>query len=151
MKRKIAIFVLIAVLAVLICVFAACNDDDGTLTGGSDNDWQVGATNPLRAAMSEIEGQFSAGAIAYCVTVAADWTYVEIDTNPNDYDDYFNETYLQIIEKFNDALDFPDYIYREMITTSASMGSVTETIGDIEVSWDYHPDKGLSALYKYKP
>lgn len=154
MKRKMTIFLLVAILAVSVCVMAACNDDKGILTGGDENKGddigQVQEKNPLESAVEEIKQQFSSISIDSCMNIADDWTYVEIDTNPYNVDDYYNATYNKIVTAFNEALDLPDYIENEMEHTNALMGVRTETVGDIEVSWSYHPNNGLNAIYKYK-
>ena len=135
MKRKMTLLLLVAILAVSVCVMAACNDDKG---------------NPFESAVEEIKQQFESRFIDYCVNIADDWSYVEIDTNPDDYDDFSPMYFNSIVLAFNKALHLPVYIEREMKETNAAMGVCTETVGDIEVSWSYHPDRGMEVIYKYK-
>lgn len=47
------------------------------------------------------------------------------------------------------ALGLPDSLGEEMASTNALMGRQTETYDDYEVSWSYHPDNGLDAIFKY--
>ena len=90
----------------------------------------------------------------YCdeewASVGKDNSYLSIDTNPNDYDDFYIYAADSAIVKINAALNLPDSLYEEMGKTSASMGKQTETFSDIGVivRWTYHPDKGLEVTYK---
>ncbi len=52
------------------------------------------------------------------------------------------------IMKIIKALELPNSLYSEMVSTNALMGRQTETFGDIQVSWSYHPDNGLDAIFK---
>lgn len=47
------------------------------------------------------------------------------------------------------TLDLPDSLYDEMCATNALMGRQTESFENYEVSWSYHPDNGLDAIFKY--
>lgn len=90
--------------------------------------------------------------------VGSDGTYLEIDSNPNDYDsDYYylfssdSKAANAAIEKIHAALGIPDSVYRDMNNTTWSMGKQSETFDDIgiKIEWTYHPDKGLEVTYKY--
>lgn len=134
MKRTGVILVLAIVVAVCVGMFTACDNNESV------------ESNPLQTAYNAIR-DFS-GRYA-CVEHASDWSYVYIDTNPYNEDDYFNSSYLYLVEKFNDALDLPDSIYNDMLHTSASDGLQTVSLGKITVKWKYHPDKGLEVSYNY--
>ena len=90
----------------------------------------------------------------YCVakwaSVGSDNSYLSIDDNPYDYDDYYIDAADAAIEKINRALGLPDSLYEEMLQTTWSMGKQNETYTSIgvTVSWTYHPDKGLEVTYK---
>lgn len=47
------------------------------------------------------------------------------------------------------TLGLPDSLYDEMCATNALMGRQTESFENYEVSWSYHPDNGLDAIFKY--
>lgn len=84
----------------------------------------------------------------YC-KLGFDGSYIEIDTNPYDIDDYTSASALQIVKKANDALGLPSSIWTKMLSTNSLDGRQTETCGDITVSWKYHPDNGLEVIYEY--
>lgn len=81
------------------------------------------------------------------VTIGADDSYCEIDTNPFDIDDYSSSTILSYIEQMNKKLELPDYLYNDMLHTSYSQGKQEETFNKIKVKYYYHPDKGLNVSY----
>ena len=81
-------------------------------------------------------------------TVGADGSYLSIDTNPYDIDDYTVSGSIQAIVFVNTALGLPDYVLDDMSSTTALMGRQTATFDDVTVSWSYHPDKGLEVIYK---
>lgn len=61
--------------------------------------------------------------------------------------DYISEMdIIMIISK----LELPDSLFDEMCATNALMGRQTEEYGYYEVSWSFHPDNGLDAIFKYK-
>lgn len=88
----------------------------------------------------------------YCsstyATVGSDGSYLSIDTNPYDLDDYIVSGSLQAIIDVNSALGLPDYVLNDMGSTTALMGRQTATFDDVTVSWSFHPDKGLEVTYK---
>lgn len=83
----------------------------------------------------------------YCI-LADDGSYLSIDTNPLDFDDYSNLTAWDMIKKANAALDLPDSVLEKMQHTTALQGRQTATHNGVTVSWTYHPDKGLSVMYE---
>lgn len=133
MKQRKKVFVLAAVMLILTSVLVACDDDKVEY-------------NPLQSAYNVIRNY---SGIYSCVEHAEDWSYVYIDTNPYDQDDYYNSSYLSLVKKFNEALDLPDSVYKDMLRTSAIDGLQTVTIGSITVKWKYHPDNGLEVSYNY--
>ncbi len=92
----------------------------------------------------------------YCnsswATLASDGSYLNIDTNPNDKDDYFStDAYLALIDVV-EALGIPEYLLDEMDNTNALMGSQSEEFDDLGISvrWSYHPNNGLEVTFKAK-
>ena len=91
----------------------------------------------------------------YCLSswasVGSDNSYLSIDSNPYDYDDYSISAAFTAVEKINKALGLPDSLWEEMLQTTWSMGKQSETYQNIgiTVSWTYHPDKGLELTYKF--
>jgi hypothetical protein len=47
------------------------------------------------------------------------------------------------------GLGLPDSLYNEMCYTNSLMGRQSETFDYYEVSWSYHPDNGLDAIFKF--
>lgn len=90
----------------------------------------------------------------YCVakwaSVGSDNSYLSIDDNPYDSDDYYIDAADAAIEKINRALGLPDSLYEEMLQTTWSMGKQSETYENVgvTVTWTYHPNKGLEVTYK---
>ena len=90
----------------------------------------------------------------YCVekwaNVGRDNSYLSIDVNPDDEEDYYIDAAYAAIININRALGLPYSLYEEMRQTTWSMGKQNETYTDvgITVSWTYHPDKGLEVTYK---
>lgn len=90
----------------------------------------------------------------YCspdwASVADDGSYLNIDTNPYDIDDYYSTSADQAIISINKKLKFPDYVYDDMCHTTYNDGLRTAESGKVTVSWRYHPDKGLEVKYYKK-
>jgi len=88
--------------------------------------------------------------------VGKDGSYISIDTNPDDIDDkkYGSTLYLkeatESIEEILKILGFSDYVYKNMMKTSYADRKQTETAGDVTVTWEYHPDKGLEVMFMKK-
>ncbi len=81
-------------------------------------------------------------------TLASDGSYIEIDTNVYDLDDYSRMSTLTKIEDLNEALGLPDSVYQKMLSTRALDGRQTHYADGFTVSWTYHPDDGLEVLYE---
>ena len=80
--------------------------------------------------------------------IASDGSWMEIDTNPYDVDDYFNSTALSKIKYINSDLGFSSSVYQEILETRALDGRQTESNDKYTVTWTYHPDDGLEVMYK---
>lgn len=86
-------------------------------------------------------------------TVGADGSYLRVDTNPDDVDDYFGlDTILanSAIQSINQDLGLPESLYEDMGHTNSLMGKQSETFEKqgIIVTWSYHPNNGLEVQYK---
>ena len=81
-------------------------------------------------------------------TVAADGSYLEIDTDPDDtgYSTCESDA-ISAILCVNAELGIPDSVAKKMSNTRAIDGMQSEVVGDIEVTWSYHPDNGLEVVY----
>ena len=142
MKKKIMTVILLIVAAALVCVLAGC-DNDGRSSGS------VASANAIEKAYNKLAGNYDSSAMRAAVDIGDDKSYVSIDSNPYDIDDYYNATYVSMIESFNEYLNLPDYVYEEMLHTSSADGVRSETVGKITVVWKYHPHTGMEATYQY--
>ncbi len=137
-KRKIFIVatILIIVLSLLLC---ACDDNSNNNSNHGNS-----KSNPLNTAYDTLYKEFGWNS---CYTLGSDKSYLQVDTNPYDIDDYYNATYLEILKSAITALKLPDYIYQRMLKTTAMQGRQEVTANGITVSWTYHPNKGLEAMF----
>lgn len=78
-------------------------------------------------------------------TLSSDKKSITVDAS--DQYDYSSNADIVIIIS---ALGLPDSLFDEMCATNALMGRQTETYGYYEVSWSFHPDNGLDAIFKFK-
>ena len=83
-------------------------------------------------------------------TIASDGSYMKIDTNPYNIDDYTDTTAYYKIKTINSDLGFSSALFEEMGQTRALDGRQSDSNDKYEVSWSYHPDNGLEVMYKVK-
>ena len=86
-------------------------------------------------------------------TVGADGSYLRVDTNPDDIDDYVGLDVIlahSAIQSINQDLGLPESLYEDMTHTNSLMGKQSETFEKqgLIVTWSYHPDNGLEVQYK---
>lgn len=90
----------------------------------------------------------------YCkstfATLARDESFLSIDTNPKDIEDYTDEDALAAILAVNLSLDLPDSVIVKMSSTRAIDGIQSAEYDGVEVSWSYHPNNGLEVIYEVK-
>jgi hypothetical protein len=90
----------------------------------------------------------------YCTstyaTVGVDGSYLTIDTNPDDEDDYIDYDAYQAIISVNEELGLPDSVLNSMGQTRALDGVQSYSTDELDISWTYHPDKGLCVNYSLK-
>lgn len=85
-------------------------------------------------------------------TLSEDETTLTLDTNPFDFDDddggsFVTFAYFTVVERINKDLQLPESLNAKMKRTRAIDGEQTETYGVLEISWTYHPDRGLDVVY----
>ena len=83
-----------------------------------------------------------------CFSISPDHSYIEVQTNPNKIENYYNPKYWEILHAINTEFGIPDYIFQLMNNTSALQGRQTEVVNGYIVSWTYYPDHGLIATYR---
>lgn len=86
-------------------------------------------------------------AYQYCIgdgaTLSADGLSLTID-GADQYDILSRFDVESVIQ----TLGLPDSLKTKMEITNSLMGRETETYGNIKVSWTYHPDNGLDAVFE---
>ena len=92
----------------------------------------------------------TAGCDYYYCGLATDGSYLEIDTNPLDLDDYSSSSAFDLIKAVNKELNFGESLTTKMLKTRALDGTLTDENENIKVSWTYHPDSGLEVTYELK-
>lgn len=117
-----------------------------------DSAWKIEETKKLKeektasdakkARLDKFKYAFSQS-LSKRTTLSSDGRSIVVDSISK----YDTEGIIDIM-KIIDALELPDSLYSEMVSTNALMGRQTETFGDIQVSWSYHPDNGLDAIFK---
>ena len=88
--------------------------------------------------------------IKYGWSVGSDGSYLSADDNVYDLDDYSNENIWASIKQMNKTLGLPASLTEDMGQTTWSMGRQNQKFSNlgIEVTWTYHPDKGMEVTYK---
>lgn len=88
--------------------------------------------------------------VKYGWSVGSDGSYLSADTNVYNLDDYSNSSIWASIKEMNKKLGLPASLAEDMSQTTWSMGRQTQKFSSIgiEVTWTYHPDKGMEVTYK---
>lgn len=132
-------------------------DEKGLLVGKKEGTCEItvktknGKTAVCKITVEPSGPDLQAIYLQYCdpsyASVAADGSYLSIDTDPDSaYLDYEEEALLAIFA-VNEELGIPDSVIEKMGSTRALDGVQTQICGDIEVRWSYHPDNGLEVIY----
>lgn len=77
-----------------------------------------------------------------------DWSFITVDTNPDDEDEYYNPASVNMVRNLNQAMEFPSSIMERMSRTTYNQGIQTYEGKKFEASWTYHPNKGLCVTYE---
>ena len=83
-------------------------------------------------------------------TLSGDGLSLSLDANPSNKDVYSVFAALFAIEKVNKALGIPESVYTQMGSNTAMQDVQTYEMGNLTVSWFYHPDNGMEVLYSIK-
>ena len=126
-KKKKKLLIIIGVVVFLIFALSMCS-------GGSSDE-------------SEFEEIYYSYLSSEYAEVASDGSYLSIDTNPNDIDDYTVDGAIEGLIITLDELGIPESVLQKMGETSSLDGRLTEEHNGIEISWKYHPDNGLEVLF----
>lgn len=136
MKKTICALLLTCALTVCL---ASCDDDSDSYSGSG--------YDPITLASVFYDNDCEFPYATF------DGSYIEIDTNPYDYDSdsssatkYSSEA-LSKIKAINSDLGFPSYVYQDMMSTRALDGRQSYEGTRFSASWRYHPDSGLEVMY----
>lgn len=137
-------------------------DANGTVTGVKTGTCTITASVDGKTAVASVTvntkgPDFKVIYDELCVSTWADLgsdnSYLHVDTNPYNEDggDWnYMFTVTEVIKDINKRLGMPESVYNDMMQTTWSMGKQKETFSELgfEVTWTYHPDKGLEVTYK---
>ena len=123
-------------------------DGNCVITARTANGKEDRCTVTVERAMPDFGALFNEYCYSPMATVAADGSYLEIDTDPDDtgYSTCESDA-INAILCVNAELGIPDSVAKKMSNTRAIDGMQSEVVGDIEVTWSYHPDNGLEVVY----
>lgn len=88
--------------------------------------------------------------VKYGWEVGSDGSFLSADDNVYNLDDYSNNNIWESIKKMNETLGLPASLTEDMGQTTWSMGRQNQKFPSqgLEVTWTYHPDKGMEVTYK---
>lgn len=106
-----------------------------------------GGEPPLQAAYDECHkvGEVD-GAPVDMVSLASDQKSLTIDSGGGG--EISASIGMLTAQCFLNELEAPSGVSSKMESTSAMMGRQEEEWGDLSVSWSYHPDNGLNAVFE---
>lgn len=126
------------------------NEGECTITVSTKNgisDMCVVTVLPAKPNLVELYNRFCSSKYA---DFASDGSFLSIDTNPKDWDDYFDSEAYEAIVNVNKELGIPESVLNRMDSTRALDGVQSWSNDDLEITWSYHPDKGLVVNYSLK-
>lgn len=133
-------------------------DSTGSITAVSVGQTTISISNrdgfiaTCSVTVTKAKPNFNAVYKEYCdstwAIVSEDGSYLKIDTNPNNIDDYFDYDAYQAVSLVNDALGLPESLLEKMGSTRALDGTQVQRYENITVTWTYHPDNGLEVIYE---
>lgn len=134
--------------------------NDGTISGINEGDCTVtvktknGKTDICAVVVTPAGPDLQAIYNEYCTSsfasIASDGSYLFVDTNPKDKDDYTDyEAYLAIVA-INKALELPESVWKKMGQTRSIDGMQSYSTSELDIDWTYHPNNGLEVNYTIK-
>lgn len=125
----------------------AINEGDCTITITTKNGKTDTCSITVTKAGPDLQAIYNENCDSTYSSVASDGSYLTIDTNPDNKDDYTDAEAILAIYAVNEALELPESVINKMGATRALDGMQSYESDDIEVTWTYHPDKGLEVQY----
>lgn len=133
---------------------------DGTVTGVNEGDCTITVTTKngksdlcevtVVSAGPDLQGIYNEYCTASFAEVASDGSYLTVDTNPFDIDDHTDYEAYQAIVSINEALGLPESVLNRMVQTRSMDGIQSYSTDDLDITWTYHPDRGLEVNYSKK-
>ena len=131
-------------------IISGINEGDCTITVSTKNGKTDTADVVVVPAGPDLQGMYAEYCSSSFAEVASDGSYLSVDTNPSDEDDYIDyEAYLAITS-INDALELPESVLNKMNQTRSMDGMQSYSTDELEITWTYHPNKGLEVNYSLK-
>ena len=134
--------------------------NDGTISGINEGDCTItvktknGKADTCSVVVAPAGPDLQAIYNEYCTStfasIASDGSYLFIDTNPSDKDEYTDyDAYLAIMA-VNEALGLPESVLNKMNQTRSMDGIQSYSASELDIDWTYHPDRGLEVNYTIK-
>ena len=134
--------------------------NDGTITGVNEGDCTItvstknGKTDTCSVTVLPAGPDLRALYNEYCsssfASIANDGSYLNIDTNPDDKDDYFDYEAYTAVVSINEALGLPESVLNKMSQTRSIDGMQSYSTDELEITWTYHPNRGMEVNYTLK-
>lgn len=134
--------------------------NDGTISGINEGDCTItvktknGKMDTCSVVVAPAGPDLQAIYNEYCTStfasIASDGSYLSIDTNPSDEDEYMDyDAYLAIMS-VNEALGLPESVLNKMDHTSSWDGIQSYSTSELDIDWTYSPNRGLEVNYTIK-
>ena len=126
------------------------NEGECTITVTTANGKTDTCTITVLPAGPDLQALYNEYCTSSFASVANDGSYLSIDTNPNDKDDYIDYDAYSAIIAVNNALELPESVLNRMNQTRSMDGIQSYSTDELEITWTYHPDKGMEVNYTLK-
>jgi hypothetical protein len=103
--------------------------------------------NKLQSAYITVVEKYSETATSLYLELGDDSSYLLVDKNPSNIDDYYRAVAFDIAEETVSALGMPSSTWQLMLSTRALDGTRTDSKNGVFASWTYHPDAGLRVIF----
>ena len=107
-----------------------------------------GSSSPITRSYEKVSEEYP-GAWEWC-ELADDGSYLTIDTNPYDEDEYISLDARDMVGDINKELGFPESVMARMDNTRNMDGMQDYEGKDVRAQWTFHPNRGLIVIYELK-
>ena len=126
------------------------NEGECTITVSTKNGKSDICTITVLPAGPDLRALYNEYCSSSYASIANDGSYLSIDTNPSNKDDYMDyEAYFAIVS-INEALELPESVLNRMNKTRSMDGIQSYSTDELDITWTYHPDKGMEVNYSLK-